>query len=146
DAHGSLGAIAGTREVAGVPAPRPANLARRRRDREGGGLIDVAAAEVGGLVERRQARVQPRDEGVPAAAGGALGAAAGAREVRGSREAGDVDLARHRRDREGLGPIEEAGATEVGGLVERGEARVQARDEGVPAAPGGALGATAGAR
>src|SRR5439155_19214325 len=99
--------------------------------------------EVGGLVERRRARVQARDEGVAAAARGALSAAAGAREVGGLRAPGHVDLAR-RRNREGAGSIE-AAAAEVGRLVERGQARVQARDEGVNAA-GGALGATAGAR
>src|SRR5204862_167344 len=109
-AEGALGAAAGAREVAGTREAGDVDLARRRRDREGVGCIAAAAAEVGGLVERGQARVQPRDEGVGAAAEGALGAAAGAREVGGTREAGDVNLARRRRDREGVGSIAAAAA------------------------------------
>src|SRR5262249_46320774 len=49
------------------------------------------------------------------------------------------------RDREGAGPVG-ACAAEVRGLVERGEVRAQARDEGVEVSAGRALGAADGAR
>src|SRR5262247_383580 len=94
---------------------------------------------------RTEVRGQPCDEAVLAAAGGALRAAGGAREDGGHREAGDVDVARRRRDREVLRCVD-ACAAEVRGLVERGEVRAQPRDKRVAASAGHALGTADGAR
>src|SRR5262245_66260515 len=94
---------------------------------------------------RTEVRGQPRDEAVQAAAGGALRAAGGARKDGGRREAGDVDVARRRRDREVLRSVGVC-AAEVRGLVERGEVGAQARDDRVGASAGRALGAADGAR
>src|SRR5262249_58041037 len=58
---------------------------------------------------------------------------------------GDVDVAAGRRDRERLRRVD-ASAPEVRGLVERGKAAVQPRDECIEVAGNRRLGAAAGAR
>src|SRR5262249_17736698 len=87
----------------------------------------------------------PRDEGVLGAAEGALGASGRARKLAGRREAGDVDVARRRRDREAERLVD-AWAAEVCGLVARAQVRVQPRDEGALGAADCALGAAGRAR
>src|SRR5262245_8964796 len=95
---------------------------------------------------RAEVRGQPRDEAVKRpAAEDPLSASGGARKDGGLREAGDVDVARRRRDPEGERPVVET-AAEIGGLVERGEVRGQPRDERVGSTAESALGAADGAR
>src|SRR5499425_2349441 len=101
-------------------------------DGESYAVLVAGPTEVRGLVERGQGRVQARDEGV----GGVEAVEERLRttgrfgEVRGGREPGHVHVTRRRMDREGIGAVGETSA-QVGGLFERGQGRVQARDEGV---------------
>src|SRR5262249_45381627 len=60
-----LGPAGDTREILGVRHTRDVDGARRRRDRDRDRSVAVAAsAEVGRLLERRQARVQARYEAI----------------------------------------------------------------------------------
>src|SRR5262249_2204600 len=73
-----------------------------------------------------------RDERVVlAAAGYGLGPASNAREIHGVRHTRDVDSAGRRLDHDIDGGVVVAGSAEVGRLLERGQARVQARHEAV---------------
>src|SRR5262249_58899645 len=76
-AEGPLGASGGARKDGGLREAGDVDVARRRRDHEVARPVVEAAAEVGGLVDRGEVQVQPRDEGVGSTAEGALGAAAG---------------------------------------------------------------------
>src|SRR5262245_47505295 len=97
-AEGALGASGGARKDGGRRETGDVDVARRRRDCQVERRLLETAAEVGGLVDRGQGQVQPRDEGVVVTAENGLGTADGAREVGGIREPGNVHLAR-REDR-----------------------------------------------
>src|SRR5262249_40371326 len=74
---------------------------------------------------------------------GALGASGGARKYGGRRQAGDVDVAGRRPDRERERRVA-AWTAQIRGLVERGEARAQTRDERVEVTCQSRLNAVAG--
>src|SRR5262249_57455963 len=98
--EGVLGTTCRSREIGGVRGTGDVDVAGRRRDRERPHLVVVAAAEVGGLLERGETGVQPRDETLDAAAAkSGLRSAAGAGKVGGDCDTGHVDFA-GRRDRE----------------------------------------------
>src|SRR5262249_30214335 len=135
-------------KVPGRRAPGDVDVARRRYDRECVGFIVIAAPQVRRLLERSQVAVQARDERVApqTPTGGALGATARSWEIGGVRDAGDVDVARRRRDREPPLHLVVLAAAEVGGLPEHGEPGVQPRDETIKESAGSPLGAADGAR
>src|SRR5262245_30867973 len=144
----ALGTALRSREVEGIRATGDVDVSRRRRDREAERqrrVVVSVAAEVRGLLERGKARVQARDEPVEdAAAEGVLGPAGRAREIGGLRRARDVDVAGRRRDRErahtfAAPTYADEAAPEVGRLLERRQAGIQARHEGVRVATQRAL-------
>src|SRR5262245_5985213 len=97
----------------------------RRRDPSGRGRRAGAGRRAWRVAE---VRGQPCDEGVLDAIEGDLGASGGTRKYGGRRQAGDVDVARRRRDRERERYVA-ACTAEICGLIERGEILVQTRDE-----------------
>src|SRR5262249_29618136 len=144
-----LGPASDTREIHGVRHTRDVDGAGRRHDHDIDGSVAVAAsAEVGRLLERRQARVQPRHEAIQGrrevdVTQSALGSPARAREVRRPGESADVALARRRCDREPYGLIETAAAEERRRLEPR-QVWSQPRNERIAVAPEAGL--CAGAR
>src|SRR5262249_58417150 len=121
----ALRAAGGARKDGGRGGAGDVGGARRRRDREILRSVVVCAAEVRGLVERGEVRAQARDERVGASAGRALGAADGAREVRGVRLPRNVYVARRESNGDGKVAAQQsarrAAASEIRGLVERGQ-------------------------
>src|SRR5262249_14772300 len=97
-------------------------------DRSGG--IGVTAAEIRGLLQGGEVRVQSRHETIDVTAEGALGASARAGKVRRPRAPDDVNVTRRWYDRERLGSFVIA-AAQVRRLLERCQVAVQARDERV---------------
>ncbi len=135
---GRLRSSGRAREVRRVGVPGHIHVSRGRMDREGEPHIPAAAAQVGGLGQRRQGRVQTGDEDVGAAAAGRLRPSGCAREVRGVRPPGHVHVPRGRMDREGEAAVVGA-AAQVGGLGQRRQGRVQACENDVEAAAVGRL-------
>src|SRR5262249_37956038 len=144
-----LGPAGDTREIHGVRHTRDVDGAGRRLDRDRDRTVAVAAsAEVARLLERRQARVQPRHEAIQGirevdVTQSALRSPARAREVRRTGDSDDVDLARRRCDREPYGLIE-AAAAEERRLLEPRQVGNQPRNERIAGAPEARL--CAGAR
>ena len=96
---------AGEAAGGGVGVPRDIDLAGVRMDRQRLGDVATRRAEVGGLNKRGEIGTEARDKGVVEATATALRATGDAGEAAGGR-AGvprDLDLARARMDRQGIG-------------------------------------------
>jgi hypothetical protein len=131
-AHLALGSASRSRKVDGIRATGDVDVARRRRDGHGERPVLAVTAEERGLAERRQAGVQARDERVDhAAAGYALGSAGDTREIPGVRRTRDVDVTGRRCDRDRVHRVAVAASAEVGRLLERRQAGVEARHEAI---------------
>src|SRR5262249_56664219 len=78
-AEAALGGSGRARKDRGQREAGDVDVPRRRRHHEGEHPVVETAAEVGGLIERAQVRVEPCDERVGPTARSGLGAAAGAR-------------------------------------------------------------------
>src|SRR5262245_36372696 len=133
-AEGALGASGGGRKYGGRRQAGDVDVARRRRDGERERCVGAWTAEVRGLIERGETRVQTRDDRVEVTCQGPLGAVGGAGEVGGSRGPRDVHTGPG-----GLYREEVAAAPEIGRLVQRGQVGVQSRHETIVGADEGAL-------
>ena len=126
-----LCASGGTGKVVGIRFATHEDLASERTDGDARHGVGEEAAEIGRLKERRQSRVEARDErvGVATRVGG-LRAAGRVGKVGRERVSRHQDFAARGVNRHGPRQILPA-AAEIGRLKQRGQRRIEAGDEGI---------------
>src|SRR5438876_522563 len=90
--------------------PARINVARCRMNRQGEGDVGVAAAQIRGLIERRQRGVKARDEDVDAPTTRRLRPTGRAGKIRGHCLSGHIHATRGRMDRERVAIVDVATA------------------------------------